>query len=266
MGAPRARPPATASGVGIAREFLERMARILVRSGHSPQQLRREFQRICDALNEPRRHWDPAELDYLADLPHVIAYWHGDPQYLDSHGTPLALPLKGKGPSLLALIERALPAVDPKAVARSLLRLKAVYRHKGRYLPTGRYILVSEETAFVHGLTALLGMLRTVERNVSGPKAKALLERCAFNPSFPVRALPTFHAHVKSVAGEFLWGMDGDMRRAQEADPKGPRTRLGVGVFVFEEPFRALPRRAPQKRSRASPGSRARRRRRRRGS
>jgi hypothetical protein len=243
MGASRAKNSATASGVSGAGEFLEPIARILVRSGHSPRQLRRDFQRICLALKEPKRQWDPSELNYLADLPHVIAYWHGDPQYLDSRGEPLPLPLKGKGPSLLALIERALPEVNPTSAAQSLMRLKAVRRKKGRYLPTERQFLLSQESGFVHGLTALLGMLRTVERNLSGLRRAAILQRCAFNPSFPVRALPEFHAHSKTVAAEFLWGMDVDMRRAQEADPHGPRTRLGVGVFVFEEPIRAAARR-----------------------
>jgi hypothetical protein len=262
MGARRVNTPAAASGVS-ARELLERLARILVRCGHSPKELPREFQRICDALKEPKRQWDPVEFNYLANLLHVITYWHGDPQYLDSRGAPLALPLKDKGSSLFSLIERAVPGVDPGAAARSLVRLKVVYRHKGRYLPSGRHFVLSEKSAFVHGLTALLRMLRTVERNVSGPKGNAILERCAFNPSFPVRALPKFHAHVKAVAGEFLWGMDGDMRRAQEANPHGPRTRLGVGVFVFEEPSRAplrrsLHKRFPAARTRRSTGRRRR--------
>src|SRR5262252_4867250 len=151
MGAPRARTPATASGISGAREFLERLARILVHSGYSPRELPRVFQEICEELKEPKRQWDPVELYYLADLPHVIAHWHADPQYLDSRGAPLALPLKGKGLSLFSLIERALPEVDPKAAARSLMRLKAVYRHKGRYLPSGRQLLVSEESGFVQG-------------------------------------------------------------------------------------------------------------------
>lgn len=261
MGHSRAKTPAAASGAS-AREFLERLARILVHTGHSPHELRSEFQRICDALKEPRREWDPAELNYLADLPHVIAQWHADPQYLDPRGAPLALPLKGRGPSVLTLIERALPEADPAAAASSLVRLKAVRRYRGRYLPNERYLLLSEESGFVHALTALLGMLRTVERNVSGPRGTTILQRCAFNPSFPVRALPKFHAHVKTTADQFLWGMDGDMRRVQHADPHGPRTRLGVGVFVFEEPVTA--RRSPAlKRSRAASQSRSRRRRRR---
>jgi len=259
MGASRAKIRAATSGVSIFRESLERLARILVHSGHSPRELAREFQQICDGLEEPKREWDPAELNYLADLPHVIAHWHADPQYLDSRGAPLALPLKDNGPSLLALIERALPRADPATVAQSLLRLKAVQRRKGRYLPSERYFLLSRESGFVHGLTALLGMLRTVERNLSGPKGAAILQRCAFNPSFPVRALPQFHAHVKRAAGDFLWGMDADMRRAQDADPRGPRTRLGVGVFVFEDPSRVPAGRALRSAARMARSRRRRR-------
>jgi hypothetical protein len=262
MGARRARTPAAASGIGGAQEFLERLARILVHSGYSPRELPRVFQRICEELKETKRKWDPAELYYLADLPHVIAHWHADPQYLDSRGAPLALPLKAKGPSLLSLIERALPNVDSAAAVQSLVRFKAVYRNKGRYLPSDRHFLLSQESGFVHGLTVLLGMLRTVERNLAGPRGSAILQRCAFNPSFPVRALPKFHGHVKEVAGEFLWGIDSDMRRAQEADPHGPRTRLGVGVFVFEEAIRA-PAQRPPRRPHTPPKSRSSRRRRR---
>jgi hypothetical protein len=122
---------------------LERLARILVHSGYSPRELPRVFQRICEELKEPKRKWDPAELYYLADLPHVIAHWHADPQYLDPRGAPLALPLKARGPSLLSLIERALPSVDSAAAVQSLVRLKAVYRHNGRYLPSDRHFLLS---------------------------------------------------------------------------------------------------------------------------
>src|ERR1700751_2245050 len=100
MGAPRAKPPATASGISVAREFLERLARILVRCGHSPRELRGEFQRICDEFKEPRREWEPSEPTSPSDLLQVLAYWQGDPQSLVSRGAPLALPLKGKGPSL----------------------------------------------------------------------------------------------------------------------------------------------------------------------
>jgi hypothetical protein len=80
-----------------------------------------------------------------------------------------------------------------------------------------------------------LGMLRTVERNISGSRSCAILERAAMNPNFPVSALPAFHRRLNPHAEEFLWGIDGDMRRREMVASGGPRTRLGVCVFAFEE-------------------------------
>lgn len=222
--------------VAYSRECLERLARILVHSGHSPAVLAREFREICSALKEPTEPWDPMQLNYWADLPHVIAHWHADPQYVDSRGVPISLPLQGKGPSLFALARRVLPKQEPAKIVKSLLRLHGVRRNGGRYVPTGRSLLYSKTSSRVHGLLALLGMLRTVERNVSGSRSGAILERAAMNPNFPVSALPAFHRRLKPHAAEFLWGIDGDMRRREMTASDGPRTRLGVCVFAFEDP------------------------------
>ena len=244
-------------GESYSREFLERLARILVHTGHSPAGLMLEFRTICSALKEPARRWDPGHLGYLADIPHVIAHWHADPQYLDSRGLPVALPLRGRGVSLCTLIERVLPREDPMAVALSLTRLRGVRRRQGLYVPSGRYFIYPPDSGRVHGLTALLGMLRTVERNVMGPKGSAILQRAALNPSFPVSALPGFHRRLKALAAETLWNVDGDMRRHEAEDPNGARVRLGVGVFAFEEPLvkkKTSGRgRAPPARSRGKP-------------
>ncbi len=220
-----------------SREFLERMARILVHSGHSPRQLVREFRGICGALKEPQHRWDPNQLAYFADLPEIIALWHADPQYLDNRGRPIALALRGRGPSLSTLIERVLPDEDPTRVTRSLMRTQGVRRRGRQYLPTDRYFSYPGGSGHVHGLTALLGMLRTVERNVSGSKKFAILERTALNPNFPVSALPAFHRRLKSQAAHVLWGLDGDMRRQEAKNLPGARVRLGVGIFAFEEPI-----------------------------
>jgi hypothetical protein len=234
--------------VSYSREFLERLARILVHSGHSPKELAREFRDICSQLKQPARRWAPTSLTYFVDLPQVVALWHSDPQYLDSLGMPLRLPFSGRGPSLRALIERVLPDEDPKAVAQTLSRMQAIRRRAGRYVPTERHVVYRRNSARVHALNALLGMLRTVERNVAGPKKAAILERAATNPNFPVSALPAFHRRLKSRAAEFLWDTYGDMRRREAGDARGLRTRLGVGIFAFEEPI--LTDRSPR-RSRA---------------
>jgi hypothetical protein len=222
-----------------SREFLERLARILVHTGHSPRQLLREFREICGTLNEPSGLWKASQLTYLLDLPHIIAHWHANPQYIDSRGAPIPLPLRARGPSLCGLIERVLPGEDPEAVAHSLTKLQGVRRRGALYVPRGRYLIYPPASAQVHGFTALLGMVRTVERNVAGGrKSSPILERTAMNPSFPVRELPAFHRRLKAAAQEILWTLDGEMRRRELAQRGGPRVRLGVGIYAFEEPVR----------------------------
>jgi hypothetical protein len=240
-----ARPPARvrrrARGerTSYAREFLERLARILVHTGHSPRQLSREFRQICSSLKEPASRWDAAQWTYLGDLPHILALWHSDPQYIDSRGAPIPLALRARGPSLCALIERVLPGEDPEAVADSLTKLQGVRRQGDRYVPRGRYFTYPTASARIHGFTALLGMLRTVEHNVAGGRKSApLLERTALNPSFPVSELPAFHRRLNAAAEEILWSLDGDMRRREAAVRGGSRVRLGVGIYAFEEPVR----------------------------
>jgi hypothetical protein len=233
----------SSSDVGDAREYLERLGRILVHSGHSPKRLQREFNEICRHLNEPDERWDSARLNYVSDLPHVITHWHADAQYLDAKGAPLPLPLQGRGPNLSSLVRRVLPAANADEVIRSLIDLKGIRRRGRLYTPAGQYLTYNQQrvSALAHGLTALLGMLRTVEHNIASPRAKTLFERAAINPSFPVTDLPSFHRRFKSIAGDFIWAIDGDMRRREERRQGGRRTRLGVGIFAFEEPRGSAP-------------------------
>lgn len=232
------------------RELLEGMAAILVNTGESPRRLAREFAEICSKLDEPKHPSDAAQFAYLWDLPHVIAHWHSDPQYIDSRGSPIPLPLRARGPSLSDLIGRVLPGEEPAAVARFLMRVQGVKRKGALYVPSGRYFLYSNASARIHAFTALLGMMRTVAHNVS-PRRRGppLLERTAVNPSFPAHKVAIFNRELTREADRYLWHVDEKMRIAEKTHRTGPRVRLGVGIFTFQEP--AEPRR-PRRRGRAA--------------
>lgn len=219
-----------------SRECLTRLAKILVRCGHSPKTLVSQLQKICSTLRDPPRQFDPRRLGFLADLPHVLALWHSDPNYLVERGGPAALPLQGPGPSLASLIGQVLPHEDPRLVARTLVRMQGIRRRGTRYIPTGKLVPFRRDTVVMHTLSILMRMLRTVERNMAGSWETALLERNTTHPNFPVSALPGFHRRLKRQAADFLWGLDGDMRRREQRARGGKRTRLGVEIFAFEEP------------------------------
>jgi hypothetical protein len=221
---------------GYAWECLSRLARILVRCGHSPQDLVSALREICGSLKVPRRGWDPAQLGFVSDLPHVIALWHSDPRYLDARGEPAALPLRGRGRSLTGLIKWALPGEDPRAALQALEDTGGLGRRGARYVPTGRHLWLREDSGRVHSANALLRMLRTVERNLAGAANSAIFERAATNPRFPVAKLPAFHRDMSARAEHFLVAIDGNMRRQEARTSGGPRTRVGVEVFDFEDP------------------------------
>jgi hypothetical protein len=233
----RVRRVGAVAGTDYAWECLSPLARILVSCGHSPRELLSALGEICRTLRVPRRRWDPAQLGSLSDLPHVIALWHSDPRYLGARGQPVALPLRGRDASLAELIQRALPGEDPRAVVQTLVGMGGIRRRAGRYIPTDRHVWLRGELGRVHAANTVLRMLRTVERNLASPANSPIFERAAINPHFPVAKLPAFHRDVSSRASRFLMATDGNMRRREAPTSGGPRTRVGVEVFVFEEPL-----------------------------
>lgn len=243
MSASRTEPKDDPQAIGVrtdyARELLALMARVLTLTGHSPKDLARQFHFVCRRLEEPKHPWDPSSLYFVWDLPHVMAHWHSDPQYLDSRGAPLALPLKGPGPSVTSLVARALPHGEPDAVIEALRQVKGIRRHGARYRPAGRQLAAQHQRVmgWLHGLTALLGLLRTVEHNIAHPNGDTLLERAAVNPRFPLRYLPEIHRRFKDRATTFLWQIDGEMRKRERPSDPAEGVRLGVGIFAFEDPL-----------------------------
>lgn len=247
------------------RAFLEPLARILNVSGCHPRDLQREFVRICRELPIPKRSWEPMRPGQIADLSHVLARWHADEQYVDAEGRPVPLPLEGPEPSLKGLVSQVLPTLDPTQAVQWLTELKGIRREGKRFLPTDKYLAFNRlpVAAWAHGLAAVLGMLRTVEHNVSAPPPQRLLERMAVNPSFPVRALPQFHRELKRQAGEIVWRFDSDMRREEARLMGEPITRLCIGLYAFEDPLVTGsgrkangPRRTSRPSKRRSPGGR----------
>lgn len=223
--------------IGV-RALLEPLARILNVSGCHPRELQREFVRICRELPVPKRAWEPMRASYLVDLPHVLARWYADEQYVDADGRPIPLAREGPAPSLTALVSHVLPSIDPAKAIQSLIELQGIRRRGRWFVPTDKYLAVNRLPVAVcaHGLTAVLGVLRTVEHNVSASPEMRLLQRMAINPRFPVRALPQFHRELKRQAVEFLWRFDDAMRREETRQEGEPVTRLGIGLYAFEEP------------------------------
>jgi hypothetical protein len=174
-------------------------------------------------------------MNYIADIHHVISRWYNDPRYLDAQGAPRALPMWAEGPSLSELIARIFPREDPSAVVESLIKLGSVRRRGDLFEPVTRHCILTGDSARLHAVSTLSGFLSTVHHNVGRGEPK-LFERTVSNPSFPVSALPAFYRRLTEVIDEQLKALDTEMQSFEESVTEGPRVRLAVGIFAFENP------------------------------
>jgi hypothetical protein len=194
---------------------------------------------ICASLR-PQRRWNAADLNFFADLPHVISHWHADAQYLDADGGPRTLPLNGPAPSLEELIHRVYPGIDPLVVVKALLRAGAIRRQRKGYAPVRREIIFrTREAGHMHALTALMGLLRTVEHNLAHPRQR-ILELSATNPNVPIGEFRSLGKRMAKRGTQFLFEIDAEMSRLEgRSQPTTARQRVGVCVFLYSSPSHA---------------------------
>ena len=223
--------------LGTSREFLERVAKILVKCGYRPRQLEREFAAICGKLEESKLEWNPATLGYIADLPHVLTHWHRDPDYVDDHGTPRPLSLNNDGPSLSTLIGRIYPSADPAVVVETLLRIGAIRRVRKRFVPAGRSVVLEDEAVRIHALMALLAILRTIDFNIqhTHDNVSRLLEKTVIIPRFPKHRLEELHQELHKRGEQFATEIDAQLLRSEVAlGSQEEHTRVIFGLYVSD--------------------------------
>ena len=220
-----------------AHEILESLARVLVMSGEAPRALAAEFAKICRRVSVPKLAEEPPTSSTL-DHGHAISHWYSDPDFLDEKGSPRALPFSGDR-SITELVRRLEPRADPAAVLATLRKLRAVRREGHRYRPVGRYVSLShsrkEMISFL--VSALRGIVHTIEHNATSERKDRLLDRAAINPRFPVRDLPAFYVRLGKHSSDLLRKADSAMHSKERRGTREPTIRLGVMVVAFEDPL-----------------------------
>ena len=231
--APRNSPAAEAD------EILRRTADILVAMGYSPRDLVARFALLCRPLKEPTRPFDQALLRYVSDLPHILAHWYADADYVDDRGQPLWLALQGKKHSLAKLIQRVLPGSDLHEVVRALILTQTVRRRGRLYRPIRRFMSLTESLSFAHAhsLTSMRGLLRTVQHNISEVEpARRLLERSASNPAIPLRLLGAVQRRLKRDVTALLASEDSYLRELEVTAGSEPCTSVHLVAYAHEDP------------------------------
>ena len=179
----------------------------------------------------------------LATLGLVLDAWHRDRKYLTAKGSPKAVPLLGKAPSLEALIRTQGRQLNAAELAQRMLSLQLIAPRSGnRYRPAGDAAIVSSygPTVLQYVARCLMSLLDTVEHNLaSGAKMPPLLERFAEVPTLPIDRIESFSKFSRSQGSAFVriindW-LETRRIRTRVADTR-KTVRAGVRLHVYIAP------------------------------
>ncbi len=200
---------------------------------------RPEIRALLAALPE-----DPAQYSWDRHrAERVLHAWCNDPTYLGADGKPSDLPLKGPKKSFAALVK--LHSGNPLAgtILEELERAQAIKR-----LPDGKVRLVSRSLAngqFQEATVDAVGerardLLTTLAHNLADPEHPRF-ERTVASVTIDPREAPRVRRDIEAQ-GESLVSAATNLLHWQRvnvtpSDEPQAATRLGVTVFVFEEPI-----------------------------
>jgi hypothetical protein len=170
----------------------------------------------------------------------ILDAWHRNRRYVDSSAQPRAIPLRGKTPSVEALIRAERVAGDPVALVRRLKSLKLIVRcGRSRYKPANRFAIVAEPNSLVqqHAVRSLSSLLKTIKENLAESQtSNGLIERTAEVPDLPVECAAEFRDFARSQGWALLSTLN-DWLESRRARRKAGHTcetvRAGVHVFAY---------------------------------
>jgi len=237
--------PGTATLNPPVRNAVRRFVRLLAGSGWAPKAIEKEVAKTCRRI--PRSRPFAAHRRQPGSAGRVLTLWLSDPAYLDPHGRPRPLPLRGARLSMETLARRVDPQLDVSHVLRYLEDGDGVKRVGSRYVPRNRELVFRDRMSTTGSMQGLFGLLQTLERNQSfRTRISRRPQPLAQNPSLTVSAVGPFKNRLGQLSGRLLARLDAEMERCEKARRKRQRrVRVGVGIYRYQERPVARGRRRP---------------------
>lgn len=183
-------------------------------------------------------------------LNEVLHYWHTDPDFLDSCGSPQELPAEGPY-SFETLVARYAGDIPAGAVRRELLGRGALSLTEGGMLKAEKRFVQAngvDEDLLGHLIFALEGLCATlshnaqlVERISAGSpethESQGHFERIAWTKYMTYEEIEDFRAWARSNGSRFIERADSEIGRRElprDEWDKADKRMVGVGLYYFE--------------------------------
>ncbi|MBS0388530.1 MAG: hypothetical protein JSR15_08610 [Proteobacteria bacterium] len=173
----------------------------------------------------------------------VLHGWRTDPEYLDRRGHPVRLAIRGPNVSFHSLVRRYGGDVTPVSVLNELVRSGAVSRAPGGHVVVKKHSprvrgfgsdVVAEFTARLRDLGNTL--VNNIE-DVKHPIFVGFSEIKNLSPDEAALFQETFSERAASlVDGVERWRTSQARIRAKDRKQSAEGTRVGMGVYLVEQP------------------------------
>jgi hypothetical protein len=183
----------------------------------------------------------PAQPTFLNAAQRLLSGWHQDPDYTDSSGAPLAIPLEGAAPSFADLCDRHGGDLPASALLKELRSVGAVRPDAtGRLVAASRtYIpLQMDPDKILRAGDVFNDIGTTIVYDLIAPHGEPLrFERRAENDAIDPQVVPEFRRFLEKEGQAFLERVDDWLtRHAVEPGASAGRRliRLGVGMYHIQ--------------------------------
>lgn len=173
-------------------------------------------------------------------LARVLAGWFESPDYTDSDGRPLVLPIDGPAPSFAELVRSFSGDIYPTIILDELLRVGAVRTLKDGSVRAvaRRYTLGgADPSALNHLGIAARDLLSTLEYNITAPTDGRLFDDSVVSVKLDSAAIPLLRQLLRRHGANFLEDIEGWISEHEVAgEAKAIRAGVMVQMFVESEP------------------------------
>jgi hypothetical protein len=220
---------------------------LMLRGGIRPNDLLPLCMRSLERAEQRSRLSRKDEAGGLLTAALVLDAWHRDRRYLSTRGTPKALRLFGRAPSVEGLVRLQRVRADASGVARHLRSVRLIVPcGRGLYKPASDAVVISAKDPLVLQYTAraLSTLLETVAQNVSRtPDLAPLIERCAEIPDLPRRHVKEFQSFTHAQGRTLVRTVNDwlESRRVRRPSGRALRgtVRAGIHTYAYVAPQRS---------------------------
>jgi len=169
----------------------------------------------------------------------VLDAWHRNRRYLTSRGTPKALRLLGRAPSVEGLVRLQKVKKGASGVARHLRSVRLLVScGGGLYKPASDAAVVCTKDPLVlqYAARALSTLLETVAQNVNHTGNLApLIERCAEVPDLPRKHVKEFQTFTHAQGRTFVRTVNDwlESRRVRGSYGRPTRSTVRAGIHTY---------------------------------